>query len=101
MDKQKSEYTFVFQGKKDHMNDAELAEIIIKVKTALENNGYDPVQQLMGYIISGDPTYITNSNSARELIFMIPKDAILAHILKCYFKMEKTNKTLQEEDGVL
>ena len=54
------------------------------VYEALEIKGYNPVNQLVGYIISEDPTYITNYNNARALICKIDRDDLLAELLKSY-----------------
>ncbi|KXB44348.1 hypothetical protein HMPREF3188_01243 [Tissierellia bacterium KA00581] len=62
-------------------------EIIKIVYSALEAKGYNPKNQIIGYILSGDPTYITNYNNARGLIRQISRDEILEEFLDCYMKM--------------
>lgn len=59
-------------------------DILKHVYDALEDKGYDPINQLIGYILSGDPTYITSHNDARAKISKIERDEILEEILKDY-----------------
>ena len=54
------------------------------VYKALEQKGYNPINQMVGYILSEDPTYITNYNSARQLICRIDRDELLQELLKSY-----------------
>ena len=63
-------------------NEAE--DILMYVYHALQAKGYDPITQLVGYIISGDPTYITSYNSARSLICRLERDEILEELVRCY-----------------
>lgn len=69
----------------------EVSEILELVYEALKEKGYDPVNQIVGYIMSGDPTYITSHNSARSLIMKVERDEILEELLKVYIntKLEK------------
>ena len=59
-------------------------EIIETVYTALEDKDYNPIDQLVGYIISGDPSYITSHNNARTLMKSIDRDDLLEELLKYY-----------------
>ncbi|HHT44704.1 MAG TPA: IreB family regulatory phosphoprotein [Fastidiosipila sp.] len=59
-------------------------DIIAEVMNALEEKGYNPIHQLVGYLISGDPTYITNHNGARGVIRRIERDELLEVILRDY-----------------
>lgn len=59
-------------------------EILTEVYDSLIKKGYNPVNQLVGYFISGDPTYITNYNGARALIRKLERDDILEEVLKFY-----------------
>ncbi len=63
-------------------------QILMRVYTALKAKGYDPVNQLVGYIISGDPTYITSYDNARSLIRRIERDELLEEVLR-YYLMQK------------
>lgn len=59
-------------------------EILTEVYDSLIKKGYNPVNQLVGYLISGDPTYITNYNGARALVRKLERDEILEEVLKSY-----------------
>ena len=50
------------------------------------NKGYNPVNQIVGYIMSGDPTYITSHNNARSLIMKVERDELVEEVLKAYIK---------------
>ncbi len=58
--------------------------VIREVYQALKAKGYDPITQLVGYILSGDPTYITSYNQARSLIRRLERDEILDELVRCY-----------------
>ncbi|MFI3200543.1 MAG: IreB family regulatory phosphoprotein [Eubacteriales bacterium] len=60
--------------------------ILATVYEALQEKGYDPVNQLVGYIMSGDPTYITSHNSARSLIMKVERDELVEEMLKEYMR---------------
>lgn len=59
-------------------------DIILNVYKALEEKGYNPTNQFVGYILSGDPTYITSHNNARSLIRQLERDELLEELLKSY-----------------
>ena len=65
-------------------NKAEIKEILSAVFNALLVKGYNPINQLVGYILSEDPTYITNYNGARSLITRIDRDELLQELLISY-----------------
>ena len=58
--------------------------VLEKVYRALEEKGYNPIDQIIGYILSGDPTYITSYNNARSIIQEIERDELLGELLKSY-----------------
>ncbi len=64
--------------------DLEIKAILTTVYQALQEKGYDPVNQIVGYILSEDPTYITNHNNARALIRKIDRDELLQTLVKYY-----------------
>ena len=66
-------------------------EILTKVYEALEEKGYNPLHQIVGYILSEDPTYITNYANARGLIRRIDRDALLEELVREYLGIEKGN----------
>ena len=63
---------------------AEMKEILSSVYNSLMVKGYNPLNQIVGYILSEDPTYITNYNNARSLICRIDRDELLQELLKTY-----------------
>ena len=65
-----------------------IREILAVVYDALKEEGYDPENQLTGYILSGDPTYITSHKSARSLILQVDRDELLEEILISYLDRE-------------
>jgi uncharacterized protein (UPF0297 family) len=67
---------------------SEVKQIIFTVYNALKEKGYDPVNQIIGYILSGDPTYITSHRDARSLIRKIERDELLEEILRSYLEKE-------------
>ena len=62
----------------------EAQDILMYVYDALQAKGYDPITQLVGYIISGDPTYITSYNSARSMICRLERDEIIEELVRSY-----------------
>ena len=64
--------------------DAEIHQILTAVYQALEEKGYNPINQIVGYILSEDPTYITNHNHARTLIRKIDRDELLQELVRHY-----------------
>lgn len=61
-------------------------DILEIVYGALREKGYNPVNQIVGYIMSGDPTYITSYNSARSLIMKMERDELVEEMLKTYIE---------------
>ena len=61
-------------------------EIMDTVYNALKEKGYSPVSQIVGYFLSGDPTYITSHNGARSLIMKMERDELVEEMLKSYIK---------------
>ncbi len=75
----------------DELNDA--GEVLRYVYSALKAKGHDPIMQLVGYIVSGDPTYITNHNSARSLIRRVERDELVEELVRVYVdRLEKGGK---------
>jgi len=64
--------------------DEEIKTVLTTVYNALQEKGYNPINQIVGYILSEDPTYITNYNNARTLIRKIDRDELLQTLLKSY-----------------
>lgn len=61
-----------------------VSEIIRIVYSALTEKGYNPVNQIVGYVMSGDPTYITSHKGARSLIMKVERDEIIEELLRFY-----------------
>ncbi|MBR4287329.1 MAG: IreB family regulatory phosphoprotein [Clostridia bacterium] len=74
--------TIQFTISDDH--EKEMREILVSVYNSLVEKGYNPTSQLVGYILSEDPTYITTHNNARSLIRKIDRDELLQVLLKSY-----------------
>ncbi len=62
----------------------EIRQILTTVYDALQEKGYNPINQIVGYILSEDPTYITNYNNARALIRRLDRNELLQVLLKAY-----------------
>ena len=77
-----SEFTRKFQVVQDR--NEEMRATLMAVYDALKEKGYNPISQLVGYILSEDPTYITTHNNARSLIRRIDRDELLQVLLKSY-----------------
>ena len=64
----------------------EVKDVVTKVYEALTEKGYNPVNQIVGYVMSGDPTYITSHNGARSLIRKVERDEIIELLLEDYIE---------------
>ena len=62
----------------------EVSQVLEQVYFALTEKGYNPINQIVGYIMSGDPTYITSHKSARSLIMKVERDEILEELMSVY-----------------
>ena len=78
--------TMTFSVKDERDN--EMKEILSTVYQALSEKGYNPINQLVGYILSEDPTYITTYNNARSLIRRIDRDELLQALVRKYLGTE-------------
>ena len=79
--------TMCFKMPKEESIDSK--EILKQVSQALKEKGYNPINQIVGYILSGDPTYITSHNGARNLIRQIERDELLEKLVKNYINIWK------------
>lgn len=79
--------TMNFEVERD--NSIKTKEILKEVYEALSEKGYNPVNQIVGYILSGDPTYITSYKNARSLIRQIERDELLERMVKNYIGLEE------------
>jgi len=61
-------------------------KILMRVYSALRTKGYDPITQIVGYLMSGDPTYITSYDNARSLICRVERDEIVEELVRYYVR---------------
>ena len=83
MEKNINNTQFFTVQKEPELQVSDVLEIVYK---ALKEKGYNPVNQIVGYIMSGDPTYITSHNNARSLIMKVERDELVEEVLKTYFE---------------
>ena len=81
------DYTRQFSVARD--KDEEIRSILVQVNQALEEKGYNPINQIVGYILSEDPTYITNHNNARTLIRKVDRDELLQVLVNSYLRQSQ------------
>ena len=74
---------FYQEEQRTQISAKDIFEIVYK---ALKEKGYNPVNQIVGYIMSGDPTYITSFNGARSLIMKVERDELVEELLKAYIE---------------
>ncbi|NLA70560.1 MAG: IreB family regulatory phosphoprotein [Clostridiales bacterium] len=82
-----SKDTILFESLKDSQMDKKTA--LIQVYNALTERGYNAVDQIVGYMTSGDPSYITSHNNARSIILKLDRDELLEEILTQYLGIDK------------
>ena len=71
---------------KNEDGDIDVKDVLSKVYHALKEKGYNPVNQIVGYIMSGDPSYITSNNSARSIIVKVERDELLEALVESYIE---------------
>ena len=81
------DYTRKFSVVKE--KDDEIRHILTTVYAALEDKGYNPINQIVGYILSGDPTYITSYQQARTLIRRLERDELLEELVRNYIEVRE------------
>lgn len=79
-----SEQTMMYRVENEEKESA--AAIITAVYQSLKEKGYNPINQIVGYLLSGDPTYITSYNNARGLIRKLERDELIEELVKAYVK---------------
>ena len=67
----------------------EMKTILASVYRSLSEKGYNPINQIVGYLLSEDPTYITNYNNARSMIVKLDRDELLQELVRCYLFEKK------------
>ena len=68
-------------------SDKEMKRVLQTVQDALKEKGYNPINQIVGYLLSEDPTYITNYNNARSLIRKIDRDELMQELISNYLEL--------------
>lgn len=81
-----SDNNFTMQFSVENERNKKIEEVLKNVVAALEEKGYNPVNQIVGYIMSGDPTYITSYKNARKLIRQVERDEIIELVIAEYLK---------------
>lgn len=69
-----------------------VSDVLAIVYQALSEKGYNPVNQIVGYIMSGDPTYITSHNNARSLIMKVERDELVEEVLRSYIRNNRLDE---------
>ena len=82
-----SDETMLFRKVDDEPMTAE--EVLTRVYKSIQEKGYNPINQILGYLISGDPAYITSYNNARTMIKSIDRDELIAEMLREYVDIDK------------
>ena len=82
----RNEKTQMFKINRD--KNAEMREILLTIYDALSEKGYNPVNQIVGYLLSEDPTYITNHKNARAVISKLDRDKALNTMVKMYLEIK-------------
>ena len=83
----RNDATISFSIRED--KDREMKQILTQVYDALREKGYNPINQIVGYILSEDPTYVTTHNNARSLIRRIDRDDLLHTLVNSYLNSEE------------
>lgn len=73
----------------DESMEQEVKQVMLQVHAALEEKGYNPINQIVGYLLSGDPAYIPRHQDARNMIRKLERDEILEELVKFYIKKNK------------
>ena len=84
MSRDVSEKTMMFKVQAEDVNLAR--DILLQVYAALKEKGYNPINQMVGYLLSGDPAYITSHGNARSLIRRLERDELLEELVKNYLE---------------
>lgn len=66
---------------------SKVSRVLVEVYKALQEKGYNPIGQIIGYLMSGDPTYITSHDNARRLITQLERDEILEELIASYLQI--------------
>ena len=73
----------------DEGQDIRVNEVLLKVHDALQEKGYNPINQIVGYLLSGDPAYIPRHNDARSMMKKLERDEIIEELVKSYLQQHR------------
>lgn len=79
------DHTMKFTFKPDDV-EAEARDVLLSVYSALDEKGYNPINQIVGYLISGDPAYIPRHNNARTMIRKLERDELIEELVRSYLR---------------
>ncbi|GEN35479.1 MULTISPECIES: IreB family regulatory phosphoprotein [Aneurinibacillus] len=82
------DHTMKFNFKQDEV-EVDAREVLLQVYGALEDKGYNPINQIVGYLISGDPAYIPRHNNARTLIRKLERDELIEELVRSYLRSNR------------
>lgn len=83
------DHTMKFTFKQDDV-EAEARDVLLNVYGALEEKGYNPINQIVGYLISGDPAYIPRHNNARTMIRKLERDELIEELVRSYLRQHRS-----------
>ena len=84
--------TMQFNFHEDDLGDVNVKEVLLSVYSALEEKGYNPINQIVGYLLSGDPAYIPRHKDARTLIRKLERDELIEELVKSYLSQHHKEK---------
>lgn len=84
--------TMQFNFHEDDFGDVNVQEVLFSVYEALEEKGYNPINQIVGYLLSGDPAYIPRHKDARTLIRKLERDELIEELVKSYLSQHHKEK---------
>jgi uncharacterized protein (UPF0297 family) len=82
------DHTMKFNFKQDEV-EVDAREVLLQVYDSLEDKGYNPINQIVGYLISGDPAYIPRHNNARTLIRKLERDELIEELVRSYLRSNR------------
>ena len=77
---------------KEEEQPVDVKEVLLTVFAALEEKGYNPINQIVGYLLSGDPAYIPRHNNARNMIRKLERDELIEELVKSYLENKKSSE---------
>lgn len=77
----------------DHSQSDEAKEVLLSVYQALEEKGYNPINQIVGYLLSGDPAYIPRYQDSRKIIRKLERDEIIEELVKSYLHVHQDSSS--------